>query len=474
MPQVTANAIAWAQFRLNGGLARSLLVALGYSVIVVAAVIMIAAASRDDLHNVMSNTAHFLLGVQIFLCGVIGCLLILNSIQRDNTTKMIESHRLMPADPRLCVLGYAFGCAAPTLLFAAVNFLFGGLAASMANLPFSWWLYANFVVLSFCVLCWIIQAGAAMISSPMGLVAMGPIGLTLITGGAIGMGLPGMLPIVTPVLGKSVFITQNVAAEELIGIILSLVIQAGFAVVFVTVGARRFRSSDLPGFTGPLGLAMCFLYALSTVLALKVPNLLSRFGRFGAELDCSAMAYFSLSALLVFGMIALASHSIDLHRGDCPPRHPRGRAGFLVCGILLAFEIAAAALPVTDPFLHRLGTTLIVVLITCFAILLWSGMFARWRLNLAVMLVFFAVGSAGTPILSTFCTYTDPVRYHELTPTGQVLAQLSPFGALFSIWQIEMKIQPLALVLQAVLLIIPVTVDLLTKPRLQPAVEPAS
>src|SRR5215203_1688070 len=117
------NAIAWAHFQLRGGLS-----SVWFCLVYAAAVVGFYALARSvDPINFgrASFWVNLLMGIQTLALVLFGASRVSAAIRGDVTSRMIESHRLMPTSPVMAIAGYLVGGAAQPLMIGATTFILG-------------------------------------------------------------------------------------------------------------------------------------------------------------------------------------------------------------------------------------------------------------------------------------------------------------------------------------------------------------
>src|SRR5207249_1902646 len=102
-----ANPILYAQFNLRGGWKNTLAVAGGYALLLGGGVYLSAhAASVRSFSTVLRGSLTLLTILQCLILLVYGSFRVSACVRADLTSKVIESHRLMPASAFSGIFGY--------------------------------------------------------------------------------------------------------------------------------------------------------------------------------------------------------------------------------------------------------------------------------------------------------------------------------------------------------------------------------
>src|SRR5439155_639551 len=151
------NALAWGQFHLRGGWPRVWGFA-GFYAAAVGALVALAAISGNATAGPLK---YALTGVQAAILVLFVAARVSAAIRQDLTSRMIESHRLMPLSPAQAVIGYLLGPAGHPLALAAANFVVGLFVSAAGGIPATIWLTANAVLLEFAAFVAVAMAASA-------------------------------------------------------------------------------------------------------------------------------------------------------------------------------------------------------------------------------------------------------------------------------------------------------------------------
>jgi hypothetical protein len=250
------NAIAWVQVRLRGG-PRNLLMTTGaYAAVIGLGMIGSVQLLPDRPSQVMSGWA---LGIMVLQAGVLLLFApsrVAGAIRSDLTTGIIESHRLMPLLPAQAVVGYILGASSQAVCLAVANLALGCVAAVGAGVSAVHWLGANALLMAFAAFLWVVLALAAFNPRNVGgLLIFLPVAMFMGQGGALGLA-PGLAILVTPLLGASVFDMSATLGGVSEGYAMSVAAQVVVGTLCFVAAARKYRRSDVIGFTPTLGLLL--------------------------------------------------------------------------------------------------------------------------------------------------------------------------------------------------------------------------
>ena len=346
------NALAWGQFHLRGGWPRL----WGFAGFYVAAVgALLALASLTG--NVVAGLLKFALtGVQagilvLFVGGRVS-----TAIRQDLTSRMIESHRLMPLSPAQAVLGYLLGPAAHPLALALGNVVLGLFLSAAGGVPAAVWLTANAVLLEFAAFIALCLAFGAF--SGKGSSAMVWLGffIGIYSHAVIGFILPALNVLATPLAGRTVFNLGVVAGDAVQLYAPAAVFHVWFGAICFAGACRRYRRDDRLALGMDLGLALLAAWVATSAFAILRwedyrPTLISR-----ETVHREVQVIGSLAAAMLVGIIplngaAFAASDWATRRGLADPSLGRrpvpplmvAVAGAVVCLMLTLIAIPGAA-----------------------------------------------------------------------------------------------------------------------------------
>lgn len=456
MGQITANALAWAGLRSAGGPRKCFCVTIGYGAVVLGLLILSLATNPQRNGDVFESASMMILIAQFVLMAIVAGLTILNTIQKDRNSKMLESHRLMPIHPRLAVLGYIAGGAAPYCWAVLFNFIVGGMTAAASGMPMEWWLAANVVAITFGMFLWTIAAVGGFCGLIAGVAISIPFGIIILSGGQAGSGIPSVLMLVSPVLGSSVFSGKPPSGDDTLLWSISFILQIGVGWVFVEMAARRFRQQDIPLLPAGWGLLLLTLLAGAAAIAVNTSSVTLPFRRgYRSQIDPMTMATGTYILLLIVAAIVITSAAASDRL-----EHPRRRAKIADAKsllLVLAVTLIATAFASLVPAILQGERVLWTVALFLVCGLL-TQLLAKWVFRIGagnVPLVCFALLLSLAPLLLS-AAFMDG-DYRELTTTGRIVSQVSPFSMIVAIWSNgdAVEAQPLSLLILASFIAIP-------------------
>src|SRR5687768_8249163 len=200
------SAFGWVQVRLRGGWFNLLATAAVYGM-ALGALMYFPARLLDPkvTATYYGGWVHGLLGLQAAVLLLFAGSRVTAATRLDFSTRMIESHRIMPAGAGSAVLGYLVGATSQGLCLAAVTFVLGLFAAGGAGLPQDRWLWANLVLALFAAFTWVVLAYFALFAKVPFMLLLVPAGAFWLTQGALVTAVPALGVLGSPLIGWSVF-----------------------------------------------------------------------------------------------------------------------------------------------------------------------------------------------------------------------------------------------------------------------------
>lgn len=264
---IIANPIGWVQLKLVGGWRAQLGFLAGYCGIALLLHLIVyeavARAGRVSIPQFAGGAfvVMTLALASLFLLG--GTATIKKAIQRDYTTAMIGSHRTSAVTGYAVVLGYLTGATVQILLASAANWLICTILALMAGVTVS--PFAPSALLAVLV-CWAAMFWplAVLVGfDTQGKMPVGGLVVSLVVLSSIGIldVWPGLSLLFCS--GNAPSLTRKTPVNLAdASVIISMLGQILFGLIFFAAAARRFARDDVQGFTPALAAAVLALTAL--------------------------------------------------------------------------------------------------------------------------------------------------------------------------------------------------------------------
>src|SRR5262249_28681621 len=150
-------------------------------------------------------------------------------IRLDLSSRMIESHRLMPIPAWRAIAGYIFGGGAHAIAFALLNLVLAMALGAYTGTPMADLLIKQVFLFSFAMLLW----SSAAMGTLMARHAYTVISVVLVLGGCMGafwayVFLPGLALLTTPMFNETIFTFATAPRGFSMAYPASLMCQAGF------------------------------------------------------------------------------------------------------------------------------------------------------------------------------------------------------------------------------------------------------
>ena len=479
------NPIGWAHLQLRGGVRNTVATTIGYTILI--SLLIFATVRFNPLRGSQTLSAWTLglLGLQGGIVLIFGCLTVSTAVRLDFTSKMIESHRLMPTSSTSAILGYVLGAPCQALAFALANFAIGMVVANGAQVALQRWIMANAIMVSFAVFVWVLVVFFGFLAQTAfrWIASVFMIAFWISQGYTIRL-LPGITVLTSPLIGHSIFSMRSRSTELSWEYILSGAAQLLIGVICFAAAARKYRRADKPGLGTDLGLVLLGSWITISLMGIYYWDSFSPTW-LGDESDTRHRFLATMIATLLVMIIPISGAARALvkwnhHRSVQDIVVQRRPVSPLLVALLSA--VLPLILTLTLDFSRAKmidGTIRTSILLFCFA------------LTISYMLRMLPMGRKSVwvvPIAWIVFTFAGPILidmiYHgffvETEETTGILSTLSPPAALFDIWSTNPIGTNLGLAVQAAqavaILIIfyvrksmdPTPLPLLTSPPLSP------
>lgn len=436
------NPIAWATFKVRGGLKNHFWITAGYTLLITAVIIV---TLRLNPRGAMLLTwTKAMLGLQLSTLVLFGGTLIGHTIRRDITSGLLESHRLMPVSSGSAVIGYMIGPTSLALSLSAVNFVIGTTTAALSGVPINAWLTANAIIVLCVAFLWV---GATFVSFVarnafgilFGLMMSATVGNS---GGAVDM-VPAINVLITPLLGNSIFFFLHIGKEVTIGYLLAFIAQLIFGTIFFLGAMRRYRRDDVPPLGVTLGLLLLAAWIVTSAMSIARWPDFHPVGILRSQwepIDRSAPIIATLLTAMLLGLVpisAAARGAADWMRTLLASGRPAGRRP--ISPLLISFLAALIAIPivmVTRPDFQVRAALIGSVAVVVVSYFISTGYLLR---------IFYRAGRNPTLLLAMWIVLTwlipiglDALRHVQLSSDDRPLFSLaSPWGELIDLWAVR-------------------------------------
>ncbi len=463
------NAIGWAQFALRGGWRKTIPLLIGYAAVIGIAIMLSVQFNPKYKGDVCLGWTTALLAIQSALLVIYGCSRLTAGIRQDTTSRLMESHRLMPTPPAHAVAGYIMGGTTQGIMLALVTFIIGAFTAAGASISFERWAMANVVVFTFAVFLWCIAVFAGFLPKGAGGIIWFIVAIPIFgQGGAMGI-LPGLTVLLSPMIGPSVFqFRANFAVPWTYAA--ALTAQAFFGGICFIGAMRKYQRVDAPGLGVILGLALLLGWAgVSWVGIRQWEEFRPGWLRMHMDMNVQITASIIIAMLIAIAPVSAAAMETIRWRRHVALHDPAPLRRPLPWGIVILFAtmlvIAISSAPQVRP--HRQNEAVLRTAMVVVASLSAIYFLCRWCYR-AISTARFALG------LWIFFTWIVPMmidglRYafsadREVEPLSWI-SGCGPIGAMVSIWNDDMRQSNAGIVVQVCIAAVPLALDWMTRPR---------
>ncbi len=231
----------------------------------------------------LSAVLTLMMALEGIVLVVLGGMRVSSSIRTDLSTRMIESHRLMPVPAWRAVLGYLFGSTSHAIAFAVVNLLATVVIGAQAGESLKQLIINHAVLLAFAAFVWSIAAVGTFFYRNIFFVALGVVVFGTCTNLLMlaYMVFPAFALLLTPFIGGTAFSFSTTGTADW-KFLVAILGQAGFFTIFFIAVCRRYRGSYATTFTVLMALGLVALWAGLTVVGI----------RYGGDLQIGRMFMF--------------------------------------------------------------------------------------------------------------------------------------------------------------------------------------
>ncbi len=231
-----------------------------------------AVRSEITLTAFVTGCFTFTVIVQAFLFYFFGTSAIKKAVQRDFTTDMISSHRMSAMSGYIAAIGYLTGPTAQVMALTAVNWLVCNTLVLILGVGPSNLLIGPtilFMVMSCMALLFWSMAVLVALATRGGTTVIGVVVLIAVLSNSGGLQiLPGLRLLIAGTevirLGQA-----NYAADLANTLVVSMIAQLTFSLLFFLAAARKFARDDVPAFNPLLAHSLVAASAVLCALALR-------------------------------------------------------------------------------------------------------------------------------------------------------------------------------------------------------------
>src|SRR5688572_19867483 len=263
------NAMGWAHLQLRGGWQNLFITTGAYTVLV--AVLMLATVQLNPRisGSIYTGWTNAIIILQTGVLLFFGCITTTAAVRTDHSSRMIESHRIMPTSLPMAILGYIIGAPAQAIGMAIANFLIGSIAPSGAQSSFSRWAIANLILFTFAIfVCVLVVFFGYMAQTAFRWIVTAVIVGFSISQGNVLMLLPGTTVLATPLIGNSIFSMRTTTASLSWEYMVCGAAQLAVGAICFTAAARKYRRADTPAFGSDLGLLFLATWVIISMIGI--------------------------------------------------------------------------------------------------------------------------------------------------------------------------------------------------------------
>ena len=442
--------IGMVHFQIGGGWKVILIVLAGYLALFAGGLGILfyadywATTRGEPAHSVSKSIGP---GIVSFLMGIQGLVLLLaggyrvsSSIRHDISSRMLESHRLMPVSSPNAVLGYLFGPTSPAVAFALLNVLlscaFGAsVGGALPRLALN-----QGIIFAFAVFTWSLIALGTLIYRHIFFVALAASFLGICTGLVLygSAVIPPFAMLLTPFMGETIFSMGGAGRNFDAGYVIGIAGQAVLFLVFFAGACRLYRGTYATAFSSRLAMILLLTWSVLSFLGLEYSNRLGLTelfrgnGEFVEGLG-TAQIIASFTTCLIISTLLLWSFIQEERRAKS--RLPLRAAMILVTAILVAAPTWGAQWKAAYSVQNHIITVLVALpqVLVAYSLLrlLRSIKFIFAFLITAAVALIFWVG----PLILEIIRVTWIQPYGDNPDHLSILAGMSPPGLLAGIWQ---------------------------------------
>jgi hypothetical protein len=262
----------------------------------------------------------FLFAIEAVVLVVFGSARVAGAIRRDISSRMIESHRLMPIPNWRAVVGYLLGGSLHAVVFALFNVVLAYIIGGVTGTSLMQITMNQAVLFAFAALVW---SFSALTTFQFRYVYF--IGVALLVLGACSglvfyayFMLPGLALLISPLFDRTIFIFSGTAPRFMWSQAAAFGAQALFFAVFFSGACRRYRGTFATTFNVPQAFVLLLTWSVASAVGLGLWDEFSAgrgfFGPGGSGEDVifrHAQAIASLAAAMTLALIPLSTIAVE-------------------------------------------------------------------------------------------------------------------------------------------------------------------
>jgi hypothetical protein len=239
-----SSPIAYAQFQLSGGIKTNGIVTVAFA-LVMAGLVYITSLNRGEVSvHAVHDWAQGLLMIQSLVLLIFGAFRVESAVRADVTSRMIDSHRLMPSSAIGAILGYVFVAPITAIALAAATSAVGVACCIYGHGDVGQYLFGSLMTFCLAVWVWSMVARFAFDSRGGFLLVLLIAGVLAVSEGALVVLFPAMAVLTCPLIGRTVFDQRGFGPPPTWEFAIAIAGQAGIAITCIIAAARRYRSED--------------------------------------------------------------------------------------------------------------------------------------------------------------------------------------------------------------------------------------
>ena len=263
------NAIGWVHFRLLGGWKSVGWITVAFIAAAIGALIVPPSLVRMAAPALQGGSLNTFVGFELVLAALVAPGLTSAAIRRDITSRMIESHRLMPVSNTEAIVGYIVGPNAISLALFLATMLCGSVAAAIVGIPIPRLLIASAIIISFGAFATTLAAfGAAEAGNAGGIWLILIVVPAVVVSASSAQAVPAIAVFCSPLMRKTVF-SMQAGVDEPLAYVISASLQALAAIILFNAAGRRYRSNEFMGVSALHALVPAGIWLAASAIGIR-------------------------------------------------------------------------------------------------------------------------------------------------------------------------------------------------------------